>query len=1034
MPRPMCVGWFQKILFDCTSVVCEAGKSLLSAPASALRHGDRLRRVAPGISSAVELGHVTGSGNSLPWQNGVSRARQHPALLGTMLLVLWSAIPPAAAVVIEAASGTLGAAGSVTTAVVGLAGSTAWEPAGLEATLPQAAPATPILDPLPADTNILVIANCSTVTVVGNGQLGEWQVRAYDADGGALLASSGVMRRFLSGSNDKGMVTIVHLFENLSGRVRFAVYHRTTLADGGEQFRTYSGNLSVLPLLTVEQDVLNGAMVTTDAQASPLSSAPHPSNWGDVGGASVAVDLDAPGDIFLAASFAGVAGAPNSVGYWRLVDGAGNPVGQTVMTTLVNTGQPSTFAVFGLANNLTTTGPHTFRLQHTVNSGTAMQTSTVSFAAVALSLSDGRRFEAYQASNGGTISNSGSDAPTVVTSQSFTLAEESDILVVSNFEASTTGGMTVDFRVGVDTTYTQYGEFTNPNASGERGGSNSGLVENRTAGPHTAHLELDVVDSTAQQARIPASGSNLVTILLNTAARPGGEADIDLYRAILQTWDNRTVLDTCRARTSSEARNAFESRHVGARIVSLAHIEGAHSRGYRLFLGGVRTAEARNIRDTCWAQNPTQAREIIGERHAGGVVNHMGWYPFSSRAGTWYGVTQRADLFDTLAASSSQEALSAFSQRFWRQHVVAVVKTSNGNGFRTYEGTLDPEEFTVIRQAGSTERAAAAAAAANPRCRVLGVVPHRATDGVISYEARVRASDGRSVPDTCSAESSAEAQAILRHRHGAEGGVPVREIDWDEEYGLFEGAVSGAGQPGFRDATFAKTAAAAHDILRGRYPKHSIGSVTPVTDLGRYREFKGTIKTEDGRSVLDTCWAVNPASARQVFAARFGSGEIGSVTPYGTNRLDEFEVVLKADVTRERCQARDQAEAFRILASRFPETRVVTVRPLDEGPEEAVFQAVLNTPDGRTIVDTIEASGSGEAQKLLLLRHPGSRVTSLQRLSEGRVDDTYQARIDLPPAKDTCQASSPAEARQIFEARYPRGVSSGLRPILRDGD
>ena len=89
--------------------------------------------------------------------------------------------------------------------------------------------------------------------------------------------------------------------------------------------------------------------------------------------------------------------------------------------------------------------------------------------------------------------------------------------------------------------------------------------------------------------------------------------------------------------------------------------------------------------------------------------------------------------------------------------------------------------------------------------------------------------------------------------------------------------------------------------------------------------------------------------------------------------------MLQAEPTRERCEARDQAEANRILATRFPKARIVTVRLIEEVPEGSVFRAVLNTPDHRTITDTVEAGGASEARELLLSRHPGSRFTSFYR-------------------------------------------------------
>lgn len=543
--------------------------------------------------------------------------------------------------------------------------------------------------------------------------------------------------------------------------------------------------------------------------------------------------------------------------------------------------------------------------------------------------------------------------------------------------------------------------------------------------------------------RMDLDGSNRQTLLSSSAAfyaltvyRPNSEPPepddvVDLYRAVLHSVDKDTFIDTCRARDRDEARAAFEARHPDATIGGITYVRDAAAGGYRLFLGGVRTPEKKNLRDTCWAQNPAQARLIIGQRFPGCEVNHMGLYPQNRTPLTYTGVTQRADLVDSLAAASLRDAFAAFACRFPRELIASVVQTSHENAFATYEAVLDPEDITALVQAGSAAQAATLALALHSGCRVLSVTRHRADDGVHTYEARVHTAKGRSLRDTCSARSPAEAQKLLQDRHGAGSRVTVDEPAWDDDGELYVGGISAAGEASFVDATFAKTAAAAHEILRGRYPEASLGSVTVVADLTDYGEFQGSLSTADGRNVRDTCWATSPAAARKVFLARFPTAEVRSVSRYGAHRPGEFDVVLRGEAGRQRCEARDKGEAYRIFSDRYPKTRIVTLRAIEEVPEQRVFRAVLNTADHRTIEDTVAAKTASEARQALLARHPGSRFTSFQQMTAGRVDEVYEARIDLPPAKDTCQAYSPGEARQIFLARYPRGGTGALRAILQ---
>ncbi|MBT4816030.1 MAG: hypothetical protein HN742_10815 [Lentisphaerae bacterium] len=232
------------------------------------------------------------------------------------------------------------------------------------------------------------------------------------------------------------------------------------------------------------------------------------------------------------------------------------------------------------------------------------------------------------------------------------------------------------------------------------------------------------------------------------------------------------------------------------------------------------------------------------------------------------------------------------------------------------------------------------------------------------------------------------------------------------------------------DATFARTAAEATEVLRGRYPTGTVSGAAAISDIGVYREYQGTINTSDSRTVIDTCWTTSPAVARKILLARFLEGEIRAISSYGNNRPNEYTVVLKGTVRHERCEARDKAEAYRLLTNRFPDARIVTVYPVKDVLETTVFRATLNTADHRTVVDTVAAKSSSDARRVFLERYPDSRFTSFMRLTSGRVDETYQVRIDLPPAKDTCQASTPAEARHYFRARYPRSNTSALRKIL----
>jgi len=916
-----------------------------------------------------------------------------------MLLVLGTVVPQAGAVVIEADSATLSTTGYSTSSAT-------------YTTVTEGSPNTfrTQLTGLPAGTKVLVVANFSAQGVTSAARA-TWRLVANGTTPGNELTMDSTQAY-------PSVTSVVHLFEGLSGTTTFELQVRL---DSGPGIATFAGNMLALPLVTVEDDVLNGAIDGPTSGVATTSA-----SLVDVAGASVTVTLPAEGDVLVAAMFSGVCSAANMEAQWQLYSQTGSvPLGRKVIHELGTAGLRAAGGLVGTAQDLAA-GDHTFVLQHAVESN-QLTTSQVVLVAVALSLEDGRSFAAYPHTAGMTAAYG--NTPGDVLTDAITLEEQSDVVVAGSFYMGTNGGRTAQFRVGVES-YSQTGSVSTQATFQPAMATSIGLFEDLSAGGHTARLQLWGPNPN----QIWIEEASLVTLLLNTAARPEGEGEaIDLYRAFLTTPDKRNIVDTCRARSVSEARSAFISRHMDAHIVSILYIEHARSKGYRLYLGGVRTADGRNVRDTCWAKSVSQAREIIGERYPGGIVNHMGFYPLNRKAITYYSVTQRPDLFETLEAGSLQEAFLTFAHTFFREHIVRVVQVSDENTFHTYEGTLDPEEASVVVHAASAEAAAEAAETAHPRCRVVEISSLHPRDGVTTYEAIVRAGNGRSGRDTCSARSPSEAQKILRDRYGDGSSASVSELDWDDNCRLYEAGISMQGQGNFTDAVFAKTVPAAHAAFGTRYPEGTVSRFMAVTDLSKYHEYAGRLNTTDGRNLMDTCWAASPAAAREVLQARFPTAKIRSVTPFGTNRPDAFEVVLKDEPTRELCQARDKAEAYRILSERFPQARVVTVRQCEDEPTQPVYRAVLNTPEHRTIVDTVEASGPSEARKLLLLRHPGSRFTSFQEMSGGQVDETYQARIDLPPAKDTCQAYSPAEARLIFQGRYPRGSVSSLKIILGRG-
>ena len=963
-----------------------------------------------------------------------SVARRIAVLLLCAIALLSSSLVRGAPT-LDAVSDTLGVGPSTSDGI------STFEPTGLSARITGLVPGS----------DVLVLASFNSKTRLGESGTRNARFQLQDDDGAG--ASREIFRR-LSGTSDQGVVTATHIFEDVSGDRTFQLYHRTKVANSAS-VDTYNGSLVAIPLVTDGGTHLNWALASQDLDPAPDPENPFDSSttvgtYSDVeknAGTSLSATVTVPeggGDIFIASSFnSRSAGVGTQVGGWRLVINGGGLAADTLVGLVTNRAMPDgngddgAMTLYGLEEGLAE-GTYTVGLQQAlISGGGTLTTRNSTLAALALTIpgSDGDYFPAFTATNPGATTNNTTAFANGASKAGFRMHANSKMFLAGSFYAeSNTGPLAYgEFQLNVsDSSATSVYSSTSGlerYLSGSNDSGSGGIVG------LTGRLDGGGYDPSLQFR--PTAGSE--TLEINNPVLVGfglsSALGLSLYRAYIHVWEREsgrrvTVLDTCRARSTNEAHAIFNSRHPGARIVSVLYIRDLEARGYRLFAGGIRTADGRNIRDTCYALNPSQARRILGGRSPDGGVNHIGLYPVNRLPVTYYAVTYRPDFFDTMDASDLKSAFQSFSQRYPQERIVSVKQVSHRNEYHIYEGILDPREVIEMVRARSAEDASAMALGKHARHRVLHVGSTRSLNGVATYEGGFHTTSGRVVQDNCSARSVSEAQKILRARHGNGSSPAVAELDLSKGYRLFKAGVTIKGRQRIVDATFARTAAEASRVLRGRYPTGTVSGAAAISDIGVYREYQGTINTGDSRTLVDTCWATSPAVARKVLSGRFMEGEIRALSSYGDNQPTEFRVVLKGSARRARCEARNKAEAYRLLANRFPDARVVTIRPVKDVLETTVFRATLNTADHRTVVDTVKAGNASAARQAFLEHYPNSRFTSLTRLTSGPVNEAYECRIDLPPAKDTCQANSPGEARQYYRARYPRSSTGALRTIL----
>lgn len=131
-------------------------------------------------------------------------------------------------------------------------------------------------------------------------------------------------------------------------------------------------------------------------------------------------------------------------------------------------------------------------------------------------------------------------------------------------------------------------------------------------------------------------------------------------------------------------------------------------------------------------------------------------------------------------------------------------------------------------------------------------------------------------------------------------------------------------------------------------------------------------------------------------------------------------------------QADSAAAARDIVAGRHPDGQILGVREVTSAAGREWYQARLSV-DGVNVTDSVLATGSGEARRMLTSRFPAGRIVSLtatppaleQRLYEGTVYGAGKKAF-----KDGVLASGTSDARKTLQARYPGARIGSLTEIL----
>lgn len=178
-----------------------------------------------------------------------------------------------------------------------------------------------------SDNAIMMAASFGTQSG-GTAALGEWKLQYKKATDGTWTDAGRAVRRYLSGSQDRGAVTLTWLADGLeSGSYETRLLHRST---DGNQISTLSGSLASIALSYT--NAAGGGYFPSFAVASAGSAHAGNNDPEPILGASATLNLDEAADIFSMMSYDAYAqtGA-NQVGSWNV--SLTNDLGQIVQSS-----------------------------------------------------------------------------------------------------------------------------------------------------------------------------------------------------------------------------------------------------------------------------------------------------------------------------------------------------------------------------------------------------------------------------------------------------------------------------------------------------------------------------------------------------------------------------------------------------------------------------------------------------------------------------------------------------------------------------
>lgn len=154
-------------------------------------------------------------------------------------------------------------------------------------------------------------------------------------------------------------------------------------------------------------------------------------------------------------------------------------------------------------------------------------------------------------------------------------------------------------------------------------------------------------------------------------------------------------------------------------------------------------------------------------------------------------------------------------------------------------------------------------------------------------------------------------------------------------------------------------------------------------DAAEIGQFEARISTPKDRDAIEVILARDAAAATDILEGRYPSVKVLSL-----RRLEHpagYEwYVAKLSVAGANLEdtvlAKGSGDARRIFANRFAEGRIVSLAALQNAEGYALFESAIHGITPKVFKDIVFADGISNAQKTLQARYPGARMSSISEV------------------------------------------------------